>query len=56
VAHERPTTSDVSQDVSTRAELPEQELAEIIRRAAAIGVPAWRVTTALAVALPAELA
>jgi hypothetical protein len=34
--------------------LPEHELAEIIRRAAAIGVPAWRVRTALAAPLPPE--
>jgi len=49
VARERPTASDVSQHVPTAVRLPEPELADIIRRAAAIGVPAWRVTTALAV-------
>ncbi len=35
------------------ARVSEQDLTTIIHRAAAIGVPAWRVTTALGMPLPA---
>jgi hypothetical protein len=37
----------------TAPRIPDQELAAIMRRAAAIGVPAWRVATALGVPFPA---
>jgi hypothetical protein len=37
----------------TTPRIPDQELAAIMRRAAAIGVPAWRVATALDLPLPA---
>lgn len=32
--------------------VPEQELTAIIRRAAALGIPGWRVSAALGIALP----
>jgi hypothetical protein len=39
---------------SARSLPPDGELAGIVRRAAAIGVPAWRVTTALGLPLPVD--
>jgi hypothetical protein len=35
-----------------RSPAPEGDLAGILRRAAGIGIPAWRVTTALGIPLP----
>jgi hypothetical protein len=47
----RPRAPDTSTP-SAQAPAPEGELAAIIRRAAGIGIPAWRVTTALGLPLP----
>ncbi len=46
MARERPTASDVAE----RPADSDQDLAEIVHRAAGIGVPAWRVATALGLA------
>lgn len=47
------TTADwARQATPASARIPDEELAEVIRRAAAIGVPAWRVATALGVPVP----
>lgn len=44
--------SGSTQATAAPAHVSEQDLATIIHRAAAIGVPAWRVTTALGMPLP----
>jgi hypothetical protein len=39
---------------TTAPETPDEELAAIFRRAAALGIPAWRVSAALGRPLPAS--
>jgi hypothetical protein len=38
---------------TTQPETPDEELTAIVRRAAALGIPAWRVSVALGHPLPA---
>jgi hypothetical protein len=54
VAHPRPARSAVSETwhrpdgaAGPPAQIPDHELAELIARAASLGVPAWRVRAAL---------
>ena len=46
-----PPDADASRTTS-EAETPDEELATILRRAAALGIPAWRVSLALGRPLP----
>ena len=48
----RPPDADASRTTSA-PETPDEELAAILRRAAALGIPAWRVSVALGRPLPA---
>jgi len=44
---------DVSRPTTSEPATPDEELAAIFRRAAALGIPAWRVSAALGRPLPA---